>query len=147
MAYNPTELAVGAAVLAVAGGFLAYALSTVGSSSTRGGYELTASFRSVEGVNVGTDVRLAGVKVGTVSAIALDPETFRADTTLALREDVPLPDDSAVVVATEGLLGGTYVEVLPGGSPFNYEPGSEIADTQGTVNIISLLSKFVSGGE
>ena len=142
MAYNPTELAVGAAVLAVAGGFLAYALSTVGSSSTRGGYELSASFRSVEGVNVGTDVRLAGVKVGTVSAIALDPETFRADTTLALREDVPLPDDSAVVVATEGLLGGTYVEVLPGGSPFNYEPGSEIADTQGTVNI-----KFVSGGE
>ncbi|MEM8959673.1 MAG: outer membrane lipid asymmetry maintenance protein MlaD [Pseudomonadota bacterium] len=147
MAYNPTELAVGAAVLAVAGGFLAFAVTTVGGTSSRGGYELTASFRSVEGVNVGTDVRLAGVKVGSVAAITLDPESFRADTTLALRQDVPLPDDSAVVVATEGLLGGTYLEVLPGGSPFNYEPGAEVADTQGTVNIISLLSKFVSGVE
>ncbi|MCR9085930.1 MAG: outer membrane lipid asymmetry maintenance protein MlaD [Rhodobacteraceae bacterium] len=145
MAYNPTELAVGAAVLAVAGSFLAYALTAVGGTSSRGGYELTASFRSVEGVNVGTDIRLAGVKVGSVAAITLDPESFRADTTLALSQNVPLPDDSAVVVATEGLLGGTFLEVLPGGSPFNYEPGAEIVDTQGTVNIISLLSKFVSG--
>ena len=72
MAYNPTELAVGAAVLAVAGSFLAYALTAVGGTSSRGGYELTASFRSVEGVNVGTDIRLAGVKVGSVAAITLD---------------------------------------------------------------------------
>lgn len=147
MSHNPAELAVGACVLVLAGGFLAYALSAVGGTSARGGYDLTASFRSVEGVNVGTDIRLAGVKIGTVGAITLDPESFQARTVLSLDAAVPLPDDSAVVVATEGLLGGTFLEVLPGGSPFNYEPGAEVADTQGTVNIISLLSKFVAGGE
>jgi phospholipid/cholesterol/gamma-HCH transport system substrate-binding protein len=147
MAYNPAEFAVGAAVLVVAGGFLAYTVSAVGTSGSYGGYELTASFRSVEGVRVGTDVRLAGVKVGTVTGIDLDPESFQAETTIALREDVLLPDDSAVVVASEGLLGGNFVEVLPGGSPFNYEPGAEIVDTQGSISIISLLSKFVAGGD
>lgn len=147
MSHNPTEFAVGAAVLVAAGGFLLYTVSAVGSAPSRGGYELTASFRSVEGVRVGTDIRLAGVKVGTVAAIDLDPQSFHAATTLSLREDLVLPDDSAVVVASEGLLGGNFVEILPGGSPFNYEPGAEVVDTQGSVSIISLLTKFVAGAD
>ncbi|MCV6597128.1 MAG: outer membrane lipid asymmetry maintenance protein MlaD [Mangrovicoccus sp.] len=147
MAQNRTELAVGAAVLLLAGGFLAYTMGAVGSNPARSGYELNARFRSVDGVRVGTDVRLAGVKIGTVASIDLDPQSFQADTILNLREDVILPDDSSAVITTEGLLGGTYVEIQPGGSPFNYEPGADIFETQGTINVISLLAKFVSGGE
>ncbi|QDY68506.1 outer membrane lipid asymmetry maintenance protein MlaD [Qingshengfaniella alkalisoli] len=148
MAQNKAEILVGAVVLCVAVGFLAYANSSVGAvRSTSSEYNLTASFRSVEGIAVGTDIRLAGVKVGTVTGLDLNPETFKADAELSLNKDVVLPDDSAIIISSEGLLGGNYVEVLPGGSPFNYEPGAEVVDTQGAVSLISLLMKFVSGSE
>ena len=107
----------------------------------------SASFRSAEGIGVGTDVRLAGVKVGSVTDMTLDPATFRAETSFTLQEDVALPDDTAVVVSSEGLLGGSFLEILPGGSPFNLEPGDEIVDTQSSVSIIQLLLRFVSGEE
>jgi len=145
MSETKTEVVVGAAVLAVAVGFLIYAGQVTGMSSTAKGYPLTASFRSLEGVSVGTDVRLAGVKVGTVTAVALNPETFRADTTISVLDGLVLPDDSSIVIASEGLLGGNFVELVPGGSPFNLNAGDEIIDTQGAVSLISLLMKFVSG--
>ena len=146
MAENTTEVMVGGAVLAAAIGFLVYASDATGTGqSTAGQYDLTASFRSAQGVNVGTDVRLAGVKVGTVTSLDLNPTTFRADAIFSVDSDIELPDDSAALVAAEGLLGGYYVELVPGGSPFNLEPGAEIEDTQGSVSLISLLLKFVSG--
>lgn len=142
-----TEIAVGGLVLAAAIGFAVYMGQATSFSSGSGGYELSASFRSIEGITVGSDVRLAGVKVGTVTGIELDPVTFRADTKVTLQEDILLPDDSSIVISSEGLLGGNFVEVLPGGSPFNLEAGSEIFDTQGSVSLVSLLMKFVSGGD
>lgn len=145
MSENKTEVFVGAIVLAAAIGFVAYAGQITGFSAQSSGYELSASFRSAEGVTVGTDVRLAGVKIGTVTDVALNPTTFRADTSFSVSEGIEIPDDSAVVVASEGLLGGNFVEVVPGGSPFNFQPGDEIEDTQGAVSLVSLLMKFVSG--
>lgn len=146
MSENTTEVLVGGAVLAVAVGFLVYAGQAAGLNQSNAGYPLTASFRSLEGVLVGTDVRLAGVKIGTVTEVELNPETYRADTVFTVREGILIPDDSAVVVAQEGLLGGNFVEIVPGGSPFHFEPGQEMEDTQGAVSLISLLLKFVSGG-
>jgi phospholipid/cholesterol/gamma-HCH transport system substrate-binding protein len=145
MSETKTEVAVGAAVLAVAAGFLFYAGQVTGLSSSTAGYPLTASFRSLEGVSVGTDVRLAGVKVGTVTAVALNPETFRADTTITVLQGIALPDDTAIVISSEGLLGGNFVELMPGGSPFNLNPGDEIIDTQGSVSLMTLLMRFVTG--
>ena len=140
-----TEVLVGAAVLAVAAGFFLYASGTTGSDTGDGSYELAASFRSAEGIAVGTEVRLAGVRVGTVTAMSLDPDSFRAQTTFSLREDIVLPDDSAIAIASEGLLGGNFVEIIPGGSPFNYAPGDTITDTQGAVSLVTLLMRFVTG--
>ena len=146
MSENTTEVIVGGGVLAVAAAFLFFAGQTTGfGAATGSGYELTASFRSAEGVTLGTDVRMAGVKVGTVTGLELNPQTFRADVKFSVQDGIELPDDSAVVVASEGLLGGTFVELVPGGSPFNFEPGSEVEDTQGAVSLISLLLKFASG--
>lgn len=147
MSHSTTEITVGAAVLALAIGFAVYAGQIAGVGAGGTGYPLTASFRSAEGVSLGTDVRLAGVKVGTVTGIDLDPQTFRAVTTFTVKDGVALPDDSSVVIASEGLLGGNFVEILPGGSPFNYEAGDEVLDTQGAVSLISLLLKFVAGGD
>ena len=146
MASHTAEVIVGGAVVAAAAGFLIYASQFGGPSTDGGAYDLTASFRSAEGVTVGTDVRLAGVKVGTVTAMDLNPQTFRAEATFAIDPQVVLPDDTSVVVASEGLLGGTFIEVLPGGSAFNYEPGDEILDTESAVSLISLLLSFVGSG-
>ncbi len=143
--HNWTEVFVGGAVLACAVAFGVYASQSTGLSQGSAGYELGASFRSLEGVNVGTDVRLAGVKIGTVTDVTLNPETYRADTTFSVADGVLVPDDSAIVISSEGLLGGNFVEVLPGGSPFYFEPGDQIEDTQGAVSLISLLVKFVAG--
>lgn len=145
MSHSPGEIVLGAAVLAIAAGFVFYAGQVTGFGGERDGYPLNASFRSAEGVNVGTDVRLAGVKIGTVTEVDLNPETYRAETTFTLDQGVRVPDDSAAVVASEGLLGGNYVEISPGGSMFYFEPGDEIIDTQGAVSLISLLVRFVSG--
>ncbi|MFP3384351.1 MULTISPECIES: outer membrane lipid asymmetry maintenance protein MlaD [Tritonibacter] len=145
MTHSTTEVLTGGLVLVVAAGFAFYAAQAAGLSRGGENYPLTASFRSLEGVSVGTDVRLAGVKIGTVTGVELNAETFRADTTFSVSKDIMIPDDSAIVIASEGLLGGNFVEVMPGGSPFNFESGDEIVDTQGAVSLISLLVKFVSG--
>jgi phospholipid/cholesterol/gamma-HCH transport system substrate-binding protein len=147
MAYERAEVLVGAAVLAVAVGFAVYAAQGTGFGREPESYRLTASFRSVEGISVGTDVRLAGVKVGTITELLLNPTTFFADATLTMRNDVALPVDSTILISSEGLLGGSFVEVQPGGALENLEPGSEIEDTQGAVSLITLLLKFAGGGE
>ncbi|MCC6008912.1 MAG: outer membrane lipid asymmetry maintenance protein MlaD [Rhodobacteraceae bacterium] len=147
MAHNTAETALGAVVIAAAAGFLWFALQGEGRGLVGGAaaYEVTAQFRSVEGVGVGTDVRLAGVKVGTVTGITLDPTTFRAATRLAVRQGIALPEDSAALISSEGLLGGNFVELVPGGSDFMLRPGDEILDTQGAVSLITLLLRFVAG--
>lgn len=145
MSENTTEVLVGAGVLAAAIGFMVYAGQVSGFSGSAANYPLEASFRSLEGVSVGTDVRLAGVKVGTVSEVQLNPETYRADTTVSVNTGIEIPDDSAIIISSEGLLGGNFVEIVPGGSPFFFEPGDTIEDTQGAVSLISLLLKFVGG--
>lgn len=147
MSENTTEVIVGTGVLAVAIGFLVFATGATSFSSGGGSYPLTASFRSAEGVKVGTDVRLAGVKVGTVTALDLNPQTFRADATFTMQQGIEIPDDSAISISSEGLLGGNYVEVIPGGSPFNLDEGGEIEDTQSSISLITLLMKFVAGND
>ncbi|MFN3577681.1 MAG: outer membrane lipid asymmetry maintenance protein MlaD [Tabrizicola sp.] len=147
MAYERAEILAGAAVLAVALGFAVYAARGAGVGAAPDSYPLTASFRSAEGVRVGTDVRLAGVKVGTVTALTLNPETYFADATISMRKDVAVPVDSTILVASEGLLGGTFVEVQPGGALEMLEPGGEIEDTQSAVSLITLLMKFAGGGD
>ena len=145
MSHNTTEIIVGGVVLAGALAFAIYAGQATGLSSGGSGYELNASFRSLEGVTVGTDVRLAGVKIGTVTNVELNPATYRADTSFSVLNGIEVPDDSAVIVSSEGLLGGNFVEIVPGGSVFFFSPGDEIEDTQGAVSLISLLIKFVAG--
>ncbi|MEY8801700.1 outer membrane lipid asymmetry maintenance protein MlaD [Leisingera sp. XS_AS12] len=147
MSHNPTEVFAGGIVLAAAVAFAVYAGQAAGLAQGGASYDLSASFRSLEGVSIGTDVRLAGVKIGTVTGVELNPETFRADTVFSVKEGIQIPDDSSVVISSEGLLGGNFVEIMPGGSPFALEAGDEIVDTQGAVSLISLLVKFVAGGD
>ena len=147
MAGHASEVAVGSAVLAVALGFALYAANATGGG--RGGgehYSLKAAFRSVQGVSVGTPVRLAGVEVGRLTDISLDPVSFRAVTTVSVRDTLELPSDSSIEIASEGLLGGNYIEIVPGGMPDTLQPGDQFTYTQGAVSLLTLLSKFVGSG-
>lgn len=146
MAENTAEVIVGGLVLAAAAGFMLFAAQATGLAQRSGDtYPLMASFRSVEGITAGTDVKLAGVKIGTIAALNLNPKTYFADATIEVKKGIELPDDSAILISQEGLLGGNYVEIVPGGSPENLKPGDRIEDTQGSVNLITLLMKFVGG--
>tara|TARA_Y100001934_G_C11827143_1_gene528830 strand:+ start:89 stop:538 length:450 start_codon:yes stop_codon:yes gene_type:complete len=148
MKENKLEVIIGAAVLLVALGFVVFLYQSTGLSvSNSKHYELKADFRSADGIHVGTDVRLAGVKVGTVSDLGLNAETYRAEAELSIENKIDIPDDSALTVSSEGLLGGNFIEIIPGASYEYMQPGDEFLDTQGSVSLISLLLKFVSGSD
>ena len=135
------ELLAGAVVLAVAAGFLAWGFGQGFAHDT--GYEVRASFPDVDGVAVGTEVRLAGVPVGRVSSVSLNPQTYMADARLTIPADIALPSDSAALIQSDGLLGGAYIQIQPGGSPDILSPGDEIEDVQGAVSLLALMMKFV----
>jgi len=142
MAQNSVaETAIGAVVIAAAIGFVVYA-SQVGGRQATGGYALNAAFRNVEGVSVGTDVRLAGIRVGSVTGLDLDPETYEARATFTVDGALRIPEDSDVKVASEGLLGGSFLEITPGASEFMLAEGDAILNTQSSVSLLNLLMRF-----
>lgn len=148
MSNSVTETLLGAAVLVGAGGFLIYANQSagLGSNGGNGRYTVEANFLSAEGISVGSDVRMAGVKIGSVTDMSLNPETYLANVVVSVREDIKLPDDSDIKIASEGLLGGSYVELTPGGSEFMLAEGDEILNTQSSVSFLNLMLKFVTDG-
>ena len=132
------ETFVGLIVVAAAAAFLVYAYSVSGRDLTRGGYELSAVFGRVDGVAVGSEVRIAGVKVGAVSAQALDRSTYEARLTLAIAGDVPVPEDSVAKIVSDGVLGGAHVAIEPGAAEEMLAPGDAIVITQGSVDLLGL---------
>jgi phospholipid/cholesterol/gamma-HCH transport system substrate-binding protein len=139
---NFAEVLIGAVVLLVAAGFLAYAIAHSG-RTTASGYLLYARFDHIDGLSVGSDVRIAGVKVGSVASTSLDPKTYQAVVGLSVADDVKLPKDSSAVITSESLLGGKYLALSPGGDDAMLQAGQTITITQGSINIEELLGKFI----
>jgi len=142
MQRNTVETILGAVVLGVAAFFLAFAFTATGQSGVSG-YELKAQFAQVGGLKPGADVRIGGIKVGAVTGQTLNPETYRAEITFTVSEDIQLPLDSSAKVANDGLLGGTYLEVQPGGDFDMLKPGERIEFTQSAIDVVDLLGRFV----
>jgi len=146
MAGSAAETMIGAVVLVAAGGFLVYAANTADVSvSGDGGYELSAEFRKAEGLNAGGDVRIAGVKVGTISSMELDRESYRAVVTMSFREGIEIPDDSSAKITAAGLLGDNFVAIEPGASDYMLADGGTIQYTQGSVNLIDMAGRLIHG--
>ncbi|MEJ2642057.1 MAG: outer membrane lipid asymmetry maintenance protein MlaD [Desulfosarcinaceae bacterium] len=108
-------------------------------------YELKAKFDSVTGLKNGSQVEIAGVKVGQVESITLDPESMMAIAHLKIRKDIELSDDVIAAVKTAGLIGDKYISLIPGGSPDILEPGDTIIETESALDIEELVSKYVFG--
>ena len=136
------ELLAGGAVILVALGFLAYALINSGRTSV-GGTTLTADFDNIGGLAPGADVRIAGVKVGSVTDAGIDPKTYQAKLTFTVASNVALPNDSSAVISSGGLLGGGFLSLSPGGSDKMLKNGDAVTITQSAVNLEDLLGKFI----
>jgi len=139
---NLAEVLIGAVVLLVAAGFLAYAIAHSG-RSTVSGYQLFARFDHIDGLAVGSDVRVAGVKVGAVDSPGVEPQSLQAVVGLTVRNDIKLLKDSSAVITSESLLGGNYLALAAGGEEVMLQPGQTVSITQGSINIEELLGKFI----
>jgi phospholipid/cholesterol/gamma-HCH transport system substrate-binding protein len=138
------EMATGAVVLGIAGVFLGYAMLHSGrAGGATDGLALTARFDKIDGLNNGADVRIAGVKVGSVISQRIDPTSFAAEITLNVDRTLKLPTDTSAEITSEGLLGGKYVSLVPGGADRILANGARITETQGSVSLESLLGRFI----
>lgn len=142
MGGNLVETLIGAVVLAVAGVFLVFAYNRA-EIGTVDGYELSAKFEKIDGIRVGSDVLMSGIKIGSVTAQKLDPQSYLAVVRFTVREDVRVPEDSAVKIASTGLLGDKYLALEPGGAEAKLQPGGEILFTQGAIDIMDLIGKAI----
>ncbi len=140
------ETIVGVGVLGVAAGFLYYAYGASGRGETARTYPLHAVFGRIDGVTAGSEVRIAGVKVGAVSGSALDPQTYEARVTLNVSSGVAVPEDTIAKIVSDGLLGGAHIALEPGGSDVMLKAGDTISVTQGSVDLLGLAMQAFSSG-
>jgi phospholipid/cholesterol/gamma-HCH transport system substrate-binding protein len=139
---NVIETVMGAVVLVAAALFLVFAYKT-SQLRTVSGYEVTADFSRVDGIHQGSDVRISGVKIGTVLAEDLDPKTFLATIRMSIDPVIQLPEDTVAAVTSSGLLGDKYMSLTPGGSDKNIPAGGKIAYTQSSVSLESMIGQMI----
>ena len=141
---NLGEALVGLVVILLAAWFVAFAWNRTGGGARTGGAQIVALFPNASGVNAGTDVRVAGLKVGSVTGLALDPQSYQVKVSIAFQPAVKLPADSTAAITSEGLLGATFIAFTPGGSPTPLKSGDIVTDTQGSLDLMSLIGQFIN---
>jgi len=139
------ETVVGAVVIVIAIMFFTYAYKTSGSTAGLQGYNVIAKFDHIDGIATGSDVRMSGIKIGTVAKHRLDTKTYQAIVTIAITSPVKLPEDTNAKITSEGLLGGNYISLEPGGAEDFIKEGGEIEFTTSSVDLISLIGRAVFG--
>ena len=146
MRRNLLETVLGGVVLLVAALFLVFAYSNA-SLRTVSGYELLAKFDRIDGLNQGSDVKVSGIKVGTITSQEIDPKSYLAVIRFTVDPRIKLPVDSAAEVVSEGLLGSKYLSLVPGADAKILQPGQEIRFTQSPVNLESLIGQLLFSGK
>jgi len=141
---NIGEALVGLFVVLFAAWFVWFAWGATGGGAKAGAIHVTALFPNSTGINIGSEVRVAGMKVGTVTKQSLDPQSFQVKTTLALDPAVKLPADSSAAITSEGFLGATFISLIPGGETMSLKDGDTIADTQGAVDLMGMVGQFIN---
>ena len=142
MSRNSVETIMGAVVLVVAAFFLFFAYTTV-HGGTVSGYELTARFNRIEGLRDGGDVKVSGIKVGSIVSLNLDPKTFVAVVKMQIEPSVKLPVDTVATITSTGLLGDKYLALEPGNEDDMLKPGGQIEHTQSPMSLESLIGQYI----
>ncbi|WP_221796089.1 outer membrane lipid asymmetry maintenance protein MlaD [Aquisediminimonas sediminicola] len=141
---NIGEALIGLLVVLVAAWFVQAAWTRTGGGISGETMHVSGLFPSVVGVTLGTDVRVAGIKVGSVTAQKLDPESYQAELILSLDPKLKIPADSSAAITSEGLMGGTYISLLPGGDTEILKNGDVILDTQGSMDMMGLVGQMIN---
>ena len=136
------ERLIGAAVVALAALIIAFVYRSSGIEAING-YTVTAKFDRIEGIRVGTDVRMSGIKIGAVLSQTLEPVTYRAVLLLGIDKSVKLPVDTAAKITTEGLVGSKYVELTAGAEDKLLRQGDQITQTQSSINLEDLINRYI----
>ena len=139
---NTLETVMGAIVLLAAVGFVALAYEAADVKGN-GGYEIAAEFGSTGGLSVGDDVRISGIKVGQITAQQLDSITYVAKVSMAIDPTIKIPSDSSARITAASLLGGNYLELMPGAATDTLGAGAVIYDTRDPISLSDLLGKAV----
>ena len=143
MRVNLIEVFLGLIVVLASIGFLALLYIKVDFFSLKDeSFSLTAKFDNINGILAGSSVKMAGVDIGAVKKIDIDLTTFEAVITMDFKNKYQFPDDSEASIQSDGLLGGSYVSIIPGGSEVFLSNKQEIAFTQGSTSLINLMLKF-----
>jgi phospholipid/cholesterol/gamma-HCH transport system substrate-binding protein len=145
MGRNVVETLMGAIVLIVAATFVFISYKSGNVSTAANGYIIKAKFRQIGSLGVGSDVRVGGIKVGSITKQYLDPTTYMATVEITLSNDIKLPKDSSAAIVGDGLMGGKYVEIQPGGDSDTIANGGEVKYTQDAISIEELIGKFAFG--
>ncbi len=145
MKINFLDAVLGFLVLLVTGLFIFYIYITIDTKLFKSnGFQLHARFDNIDGIVTGSKVKLSGVNIGTVKSISLEPENFFALITMNFDKEFNFPDDTEASVQVEGLLGGSYISILPGGSDVILLNDQEILYTQGSTSLLNLMLKFAN---
>ncbi len=145
MKNNVIETVMGAVVLAVAGFFLYFAYSHSGYKGNGTGLLYKARFDRIDGLVVGSDVKMSGVKVGTVRSLFVDPKTYMAEVAFFVSKDLQLPKDTSAEIVSNGLMGEKYLALVPGGDEENIPAGGEIMHTQSSISLEGMISQAIYG--
>lgn len=143
MKYNILETIIGFAVIIIAGLFFSHVYKIGNLNSTEDTYIVKAQFQNIDGINEGTDIMMAGIKIGDVKKLSLDKNSYMAILDFCLDSNVKLPKDSRFAVSTSGLLGGKYISVSPGGDEENLAAGDIVKNTQSSINLEELIGKLM----
>ena len=143
MRSNLIEVFLGLMVITISIGFLSLLYVKVDFFSLKDKpFSLIAKFDDINGILAGSSVKMSGVDIGSVKEIDIDLNTFQAIVTMDFNNKYKFPDDSEASIQTDGLLGGSYVSIIPGGSDIFLANNQEIAFTQGSTSLINLMLKF-----
>jgi phospholipid/cholesterol/gamma-HCH transport system substrate-binding protein len=145
MNHNAVETVMGAVVLVVAAVFLFFAYSTSRPPSLSG-YDVSAKFDRVDGLRDGGDVRISGIKVGTIVSQTLDAESYLAVVHMTIDNSIKLPVDTIATITASGLLGDNYLALVPGGDEDYIKPGGQITHTEAAINLFGLINKYLGTG-
>jgi len=140
MRSNIFETFIGLIVIILAISFLFYSFS-ITDNNAEGAYNINATFNRIDGIQIGSDVRLSGIKIGSVSKSSLNQITYEAQLALSIDNSIKIPDDSSAKITMDGLLGSNYISIEPGGSEIYLSNNDYLLYTQGSVDLIGLVGE------
>ena len=145
MRYSSVEILMGAVVLVTAISFLILGLQSI-NTNQKDGYNISLIFGSSAGLKTGDNVKISGIDVGKIIKLDLDLDDYNAKIHINLSNEVKIPDDSSARITSSSLLGGNFLDIIPGSSETFLKPNDIIYDTSDSVSFIDMLGKMIFSG-